>query len=89
MFLSVLVTAMIIRRHGWRDGLEIYRFIDLCLPLQMLASYTAVGHSSRSHSYIKLLFPCLFYFLFTERNVVFNRKKCHSMELCSEVIHCP
>jgi hypothetical protein len=74
MFLRVLVTAVIFRRHGWRDSLEMYRFIDLCLPLQMLASYTAFGYSPRSHSCINLLVTFRFYFLFTERKVKFNRK---------------
>jgi hypothetical protein len=74
MFLRVLVTAVIFRRHGWRDSLEEYRFIDLCLPLQMLASYTAFGYSPRSHSCINLLVTFRFYFLFTERKVKFNRK---------------
>jgi len=81
---------MICRRHGWRDSLDVCTFIDLCLPLQMLASYTPFGYPARSHCYVKLLVTVRFYFLFPERKVKFNRKKkCLSMELCSEVIQCP
>jgi len=75
MFLSVLVTAMICRRHGWRDSLDMCTFIDLWLPLQMLASYTPFGCPACSHSYVNLIITVRFYFLFTERKVKFNRKK--------------
>jgi hypothetical protein len=74
MFLRIVVIAVIFRRHGWRDDLQIYRFIDLCLLWQMLAGYSSFGYSARSHSYIKLFVTFLFYFIFTERKVKCNRK---------------
>jgi hypothetical protein len=90
MFLSVWVSAVIFRRQRWRDSLEIYRFIDLYLPLQMSASYIAFAYSARSHSYIKLLVNFRFSLLLIERkklNLIAKRVRywalfwSHSMSL--------